>query len=244
MRETRKNEVCRKFADVGKGLITPCPERSMPRKYVRGQKQRTDAPGSACESCTATTSSGWSKGVCASCRVKAARDGADASRSADESGRVLGDVSNLLVDVERVLGRGDYAGAAFAAGMPAWTERPPVEQATVVQATVVAEPMEELQPRAVAAAEQRAAAGEKRAAAAEAHVVELQAKLERVLCTTRDRLLATAHEEDSIPVERLGRYTGLSVDELMPHRRAMQLLFMAYPEEQKTREFWMYSPED
>ena len=209
----------------------------MPRKYVRGQKQRTDAPGSACESCTATTSSGWSKGVCASCRVKAAR-------KVEQSGNVLGDVSNLLVDVERVLGRGDYAGAAFAAGMPAWTERPPVEQATVVQATVVAEPMEELQPRAVAAAEQRAAAGEKRAAAAEAHAAELQAKLQRVLCTTRDRLLATAHEEDSIPVERLGRYTGLSVDELMPHRRAMQLLFMAYPEEQKTREFWMYSPED
>ena len=211
----------------------------MPRKYVRGQKQRTDAPGSACESCTATTSSGWSKGVCASCRVKAARDGADASRSADESGRVLGDVSNLLVDVERVLARGDYAAAAAS-----MLERPPVEQAPVVEATLVAEPMGELQLRAVAAAEQRAAAGEKRAAAAEAHAAELQAKLQRVLCTTRDRLLATAHEEDSIPVERLGRYTGLSVDELMPHRRAMQLLFMAFPEEQKAREFWMYSPED
>ena len=132
-----------------------------------------------------------------------------------------------------------YAGAAAT-----MLERPPVEQAAVIQASLVAEPMAELQPRAVAEAELRAAAGEKRAAAAEARAAVLQAKLQRVLCTTRDRLLATAHEEDSIPVERLGRYTGLSVDELMPHRRAMQLLFMAFPEEQKAREFWMYSPED
>ena len=164
--------------------------------------------------------------MCASCRAKARpqRDGPD------PSGKVLGDVSNLLVDVERVLASGDYAGAAAT-----MLERPPVEQAAVIQATLVAEPMAELQPRAVAEAELRAAAGEKRAAAAEARAAVLQAKLQRVLCTTRDRLLATAHEECAIPVERLGRYTGLSVDELMPHRRAMQLLFMAYPE-QKGRE--------
>ena len=183
--------------------------------------------------CDAKTSSGWAKGVCASCRVKAARAGAG------PSDKVLGEVSNLLLDVERVLARGDYAGAAAAPGMPAWTERPPV-----VEATLVTKPTEELQPQAVAEAERRAATAEKRAAAAEAHAAELQAKLERVLCTTRDRLLASARvgHEDEIPVERLGRYTGLSVKELRPHSKAMQMLYCAFPEGKKEKEHWLHDP--
>jgi len=61
----------------------------MPRTYVKGGKERPDKPGDACETqgCANTTSSAWTKGVCAACRVGFSRK---------RKAAPLADVSNNL----------------------------------------------------------------------------------------------------------------------------------------------------
>ena len=212
----------------------------MPRTYKRGKAPRPgDDAGLECEAvgCTITESSGWSKGICASCRAKAVRESNLLGTS-----KVLADVSN---EVEAVLRRSNYAAAAaaMATGGPMLMPLLPMVQATVVPERVEDEARPDLaDPQAVADAERRAVAAEARAVAADARAAEATAKLERVLQTVVDELFADLGKrqcDQGVPVRRVKRRTGLSCAELRPHDRAMKVIdSMCYDCEHEKNVYW------